>query len=167
MLKLQIYYASHKPMKCRPSSYLDPFSLAGENGKVEYFEDFPIRLVHKFEGESNISLFKCRWNSKEFNRPFPSSPGPLYQNEVRCSTFLVKMSLVCMRMKNHFHIKDWAPNLVLIQRPGGNSVMAYSWGPHQSLEGKREICRVMLLLHKTSLEGILSRSRVVTAKKRT
>ena len=43
--------------------------------------------------------------------------------------------------------------------------MAYSWGPHQSLEGKREICRVMLLLHKTSLEGILSRSRVVTAKK--
>ena len=94
-------------MKCRPSSDLDPFSLAGENGKVEYFEDFPVRLVHKFEGESKISLCKCRWNSQELN----------------------------------------------------------SWGPHQSLEGKREICRVMLLLHKTSLEGILSRSRVVTAKK--
>ena len=94
-------------MKCRPSSDLDPFSLAGENGKVEYFEDFPIRLVHKFEGESNISLCKCRWNSQELN----------------------------------------------------------SWGPHQSLEWKRDICRVMLLLHKTSLEGILSRSRVVTEKK--
>ena len=40
------------------------------------------------------------------NRPFPSSPGRLYQNEVRCSTFLVEMSFICMRMKNHFHIKD-------------------------------------------------------------
>ena len=107
ILKIQIYCASHKPMKCRPSSDLDPFSLAGENGKVEYFEDFPIRLVHKFEGESNTSLCKCRWYSQELN----------------------------------------------------------SWGPHQSLEWKREICRVMLLLHKTSLEGILSRSCVVTAKK--
>ena len=29
------------------------------------------------------------------------------------------MSFICMRMKNHFHIKGWAPNLVLIQRPGG------------------------------------------------
>ena len=94
-------------MKCRPSSDLDPFLLAGENGKIDYFEDFPIRLVHKFEGESKISLCKCRRNSQELN----------------------------------------------------------SWGPHQRLEGKREICRVMLLLHKTSLEGILSRSCVVTAKK--
>ena len=24
----------------------------------------------------------------------------------------------CMRMKNHFHIKGWALNLVMIQRPG-------------------------------------------------
>ena len=53
------------------------------------------------------------------NRPFPSSPGPLYQNEVRCLTFLVEMNFICMRMKNHFHIKGWAPNIVLIQRPGG------------------------------------------------
>ena len=27
------------------------------------------------------------------------------------------MSFICMRMKNHFHIKGWALNLVLIQRP--------------------------------------------------
>ena len=54
-----------------------------------------------------------------FIRPFPSSPGPLYQNEVRCSTFLVEMSFIFMRMKNRFHIKGWAPNLVLMQRPGG------------------------------------------------
>ena len=35
------------------------------------------------------------------------------------STFLVKMSFICMRMKNHFHIKGSALNLVLIQRPRG------------------------------------------------
>ena len=29
------------------------------------------------------------------------------------------MSFICMRMKNIFHIKGWALNLVLIQRPGG------------------------------------------------
>ena len=29
------------------------------------------------------------------------------------------MSFICMRMKNHFHIKGWALNLVLIQMPGG------------------------------------------------
>ena len=28
------------------------------------------------------------------------------------------MSFICMRMKNHFHIKGWAPNFVLMQRPG-------------------------------------------------
>ena len=30
----------------------------------------------------------------------------------------VKMSYICMRMKNHFHIKGWALKLVFIQRPG-------------------------------------------------
>ena len=27
----------------------------------------------------------------DFNRSFPSSPGPLYQNEVRCSAFDMEM----------------------------------------------------------------------------
>ena len=53
------------------------------------------------------------------NRPLPSSKNPLFQNEARCTTFLVKKSFICMRMKNHFHIKGRARNLVLIQRPGG------------------------------------------------
>ena len=53
------------------------------------------------------------------NRPLPSSKNPHFQNEARCTTFLVKMSFICMRTKNHFHIKDWGLNLVLIQRPGG------------------------------------------------
>ena len=53
------------------------------------------------------------------NRPLPSSKNPRFQNEARCTTFLVKMSFICMRMKNDFHIKGRAPTLVLKQRPGG------------------------------------------------
>ena len=54
------------------------------------------------------------------NRPLPSSKNPHFQNEARSTTFLVKMSFICMRMKNDFHINGWAPTLVLkqLQRPG-------------------------------------------------
>ena len=53
------------------------------------------------------------------NRPLPSSKNPRFQKEAKCTTFLVKMSFICMRMKNHFHIEGWAFHLALIQRPGG------------------------------------------------
>ena len=45
--------------------------------------------------------------------------NPHFQIETKCTTFLVTMSFIYMRMKNHFHIKGWAFNLVLIQRPRG------------------------------------------------
>ena len=51
-------------------------------------------------------------------RPLPSSKNPHFQTEAKCTAFLVKMSFVWMRMKNHFHIKGQALNLVWIQRPG-------------------------------------------------
>ena len=50
------------------------------------------------------------------NGPLPSSKKPHFQNEAKCTTFLVK---ICMRVKNHLHINGWALNLVLMQRPGG------------------------------------------------
>ena len=42
-------------------------------------------------------------------------------SKMRPSTqpFLWKWVEICMRMKNHFHVKGWSLNLVLIQRPGG------------------------------------------------
>ena len=55
----------------------------------------------------------------KLNRPLPSSKNPHFQNKARCTTFLLKVSFICMRMKNDFHIKGWAPTLVLKQRPGG------------------------------------------------
>ena len=59
------------------------------------------------------------WREDWRNRPLPSSKNPHFQNEARCTTFLVKMSFICMRIKNDFCIKGWAPTLVLKQRPGG------------------------------------------------
>ena len=40
-----------------------------------------------------------------FNRPLPNSKNPHFQNEAKCTNFLVKMSFICTTMKNHFHIK--------------------------------------------------------------
>ena len=70
------------------------------------------------------ALLKCRNNTptvitQSDNRPLPSSKNPHFQNEARCTTFLVKMSSICMGMKYDFHIKGCAPTLVLKQRPGG------------------------------------------------
>ena len=53
------------------------------------------------------------------NRWLPDSKNTHFQNEAKCTTFLVKMSFICMRLKDDFHIKGWALNLVLKQRPGG------------------------------------------------
>ena len=41
------------------------------------------------------------------------------------------MSFICMRMKNHLHIKGWALNLVLKQRPGvpGNGLLTHPYCP--------------------------------------
>ena len=35
------------------------------------------------------------------NRPFPSSLVPLFQGESKCETILMKMTLICMKMKLH------------------------------------------------------------------
>ena len=39
------------------------------------------------------------------NRPFPSSPGPLFQNEGRCSAFDVEMICHSHANKTHFQKK--------------------------------------------------------------
>ena len=61
----------------------------------------------------------CPMLRLEFNRPLLTSKNPHFQNEAKCTTVLVKTSFIYMRIKNHFHIKRLALNLVLIPRPGG------------------------------------------------
>ena len=79
--------------------------------------------AYKFQKLRFFSAQKVLFNSSQINelenRPLPSSKNPPFQNEARCTTFLVKMSFICMRIENDLHIKGWAPTLVLKQRPGG------------------------------------------------
>ena len=39
--------------------------------------------------------------NRKRNRPFPSSLVPLFQNESKCETILMKMTLICTKMKLH------------------------------------------------------------------
>ena len=51
-----------------------------------------------------------------WNRPFPSSPGPRYQNEVKCSAFDMEMIFHSHANKTHFHKKGCALGLILKAR---------------------------------------------------
>ena len=47
------------------------------------------------------------------NRPFPSFPGPLFQNEGRCSAFDMEITFHSHANKTHFYKKGCAPSLIL------------------------------------------------------
>ena len=63
------------------------------------------------------------------NRPFPSSKKSHFQNEAKCETFVVKMSFICIIIKNHFHINSFALSLALKVRFFGTR----KWSIHQVL----------------------------------
>ena len=54
-----------------------------------------------------------------FNRPFPGSPGPLFQNEGRCSAFDMEIIFHSHANKTHFHKKGCALGLILKVRVFG------------------------------------------------
>ena len=49
-------------------------------------------------------------------KPFPSSPGPLYQNKVKCSAFDMEMVFHSHANKTLFHKKGCAFGLILKER---------------------------------------------------
>ena len=53
------------------------------------------------------------------NRPFPSSPGPLFQNEDRYSSFDMKIIFHSHADNTHFHKKGCARSLILKVRVFG------------------------------------------------
>ena len=87
------------------------------------------------------------WKCAVSNRPLPSSKNPHFQNEARCTIFLVKMSFICMRMKNDFHIKGWAPTVVLKQRPGGTRKWPISLQPDWQNDNGPIMARIQILVH--------------------
>ena len=51
-----------------------------------------------------VRLFFLPWGFSfchEVNSPFPSSLVPLFQSESKCKTILMKMTLICLKMKLH------------------------------------------------------------------
>ena len=48
---------------------------------------------------------------KYFVYNFRVPKKPHFQNEANCKTFLLKMTFICMRIKNHFHINGCARSL--------------------------------------------------------
>ena len=72
---------------------------------------------------NSVLIYVRKWfmknssfNSVYFNRPFPSSKNYHFQNEARCETFLVKMSYICMKIKNSCYINSYDFSLALNQR---------------------------------------------------
>ena len=53
------------------------------------------------------------------NRPFPSSPGPLFQTEGRCWAFDMEIIFNSRANKTHFHKKGCAPSVILKVRVFG------------------------------------------------
>ena len=75
-------------------------------------------------GEKFVSRYlkdeKSSWELEQIfffkiNRPFPSSPVPLFQNESRYETIHMKRTLICMKMKLQVEL-SFALRLVLKQR---------------------------------------------------
>ena len=56
------------------------------------------------------------WIPHRLKIPFPSGKNSHFQNQAKSKTFLVKMSFIWMRTKNHFHISSFALSLALKQR---------------------------------------------------
>ena len=63
--------------------------------------------------------------AKTNNTPFPSFPGPLYQNEVKCSASDVEMIFHSHANKTHFHNKGCVLTLILKERVFWNSKVVY------------------------------------------
>ena len=65
------------------------------------------------------------------------------------------MSFICMRMTNHLHIKGWALNLVLIQRPGGTRKWLIAERVHLT---RPQSCLSLLLIRVGERDFLIRRS---------
>ena len=77
-----------------------------------------------FKGEKNSGQIQktrlkgARMGSTQENRPFLSSKISHFQNNANCKTVLVKMSLIRVTIKNHFHTDGFALSFALKHRFG-------------------------------------------------
>ena len=90
------------------------------------FEQFGIVYFCDLQGRGSLELFQSTplpfsegnapGTRASSNTSFPSSTGPLYQNEVKCSAFDIKMIFNSNANKTHFHKKGFELGLILKMR---------------------------------------------------
>ena len=68
-----------------------------------------VRLRRKCDGARGL----LGGDVEDLNRPFRSFPGPLFQNESRCSAFDMEIIFHSRPDKTHFHKKDCACSIIL------------------------------------------------------
>ena len=93
------------------------------------------------EGSTTNCECLAAWNHKHY-RSFPGSPGPLYQNEVKCSAFDMEMIFHSHANKTHFHKKGCALGLILKERVFGTR----KW-PIFSLDLREYLVDFLLLIN--------------------
>ena len=81
--------------------------------RVKYRWSSSKRPSQKFEKVVVTRAGRVRECALAINRPFPSSSGPLFQNEGRCSAFDMEIIFHAHANKTHFHKKGCAPSLIL------------------------------------------------------
>ena len=101
---LTIYIKSQRPKQVKP------FLLAHYKDEGNPPNPTPTITTTTPEenGPSKIPISSCL-----NNRPFPSSPRPLFQNEGRCSAFDIEIIFHSHANKTHFLKKGCAPSLIL------------------------------------------------------
>ena len=79
--------------------------------------------------------FYLRGPSAQVNRSFPSSPGPLFQNEGGCLAFDMDIIFHSHANKTRFHKKGCAPGLILKVRVFGTRKWPIkAWAPNYSVK---------------------------------
>ena len=61
-------------------------------------------LKERFQLSTLIIKLTQYFSPNACNRPFPSSLVPLFQSKSKCKTILMKMTLICMKMKLHAEV---------------------------------------------------------------
>ena len=80
-------------------------------GPLEIPEYNPLSSKKKIQMNCLIEIGAGFDITKRGNKPFPSSTGPLFQNEGRCSAFDMKIIFHSHANKTHFHKRGCAPIL--------------------------------------------------------
>ena len=102
--------------KCRTLFSVNCFCLTLNYNGISFIRDMvrnsatfslPFWLLNSYRQNPYIGSYR---------RPFPSSKNSHFQNEAKCKTFVVIISVICMRKKNHLHINGFVLNLALEQR---------------------------------------------------